>query len=80
MSYAVRIERVSSEHIAVVRRLVSPAELPRVVPQACGLVWGVVKAAKVKGGRHIAIYRAAGDGLLDIEVGVEVPSAFPGSG
>jgi len=80
MSYAVRIERVSSQHLAVVRRLASPTELPRVIPQACGLVWNVVKAAQIKGGRHVAIYRAAGDGLLNIEVGVEVASAFPGSG
>jgi hypothetical protein len=41
--------------------------------------WGAVKAAQVKdAGRHVAVYRDAGDGLLDVEVGVEVGNAFPG--
>jgi hypothetical protein len=79
MRYAVQVERVISRPIAVVRRPVTPAELSKVVPQACGLVWKTVKAAQVKDvGRHVAVYRDAGDGLLDIEVGVEVGTTFPG--
>ena len=79
MSYTVRVEHVLSRPIAVVRRRVSPGELSRVVPEACGLVWKTVKAAQVKdAGRHVAVYRNAGDDLLDIEVGVEVGTAFPG--
>jgi effector-binding domain-containing protein len=79
MSYTVRIERVISHPIAVVRRRVAPGELSKVVPEACGLVWKTVKAAQVKdAGRHVAVYRDAGGGLLDMEVGVEVGTAFPG--
>jgi effector-binding domain-containing protein len=79
MSYTVRVERVTSRPIAVVRRRVAPGELSRVVPEACGLVWETVKSAQVKdAGRHVAVYRDAGGGLLDIEVGVEVGTAFPG--
>jgi len=79
MTYAVRVERVISSPIAVVRRRVAPSELSKAVPEACGLVWRTVKAAQVKdAGRHVAVYRDAGDGLLDIEVGVEVGTAFTG--
>src|SRR5882672_11450669 len=79
MSYIVQVERVSSRPIAVVRRRVASRELPKVVPEACGLVWKIVKAAQVKdAGRHVAVYRDGGGGLLDIEVGVEVGTAFPG--
>ena len=80
MSYSVQVERVISRPIAVVRRRVAPNELSKVVPEGCGLVWRAVKAAQVRdAGRHVAVYRDAGDGLLDIEVGVEVGHAFPGS-
>jgi len=79
MSYTVRVEHVPARPIAVVRRRVRPGELSRVVPEACGLVWKTVKAADVKdAGRQVAVYRNGGDGLLDIEVGVEVGAAFPG--
>jgi effector-binding domain-containing protein len=79
MGYTVRVERVIGHPIAVVRRRVSPGELSKVIPEACGLVWGVVKAAHVKdAGRHVVVYRDAGEGTLDIEVGVEVGTPFPG--
>jgi hypothetical protein len=79
MNYSVRVERVVSRPIAVVRRRVAQRELPRVIPEACGLVWNAVKAAGVTdAGRHVAIYRDCGGGLLDVEVGVEVGSAFAG--
>ena len=79
MSYPVRVEHVISSPIAVVRRRVAPGELSKVVPEACGLVWETVKAAQVKdAGRHVTVYRDAGGGLVDIEVGVEVGNAFPG--
>ena len=43
------------------------------------MVWKAVKAAQEKdAGRHVAVYRGAGDGLVNVEVGVEVGEAFPG--
>jgi len=79
MNYAIRVEQVVTHPIAVVRRRAAPKELPKVIPEACGLVWKVVKAAGVAdAGRHVAVYR---DGLgdeFDVEVGVEVGSAFAG--
>jgi effector-binding domain-containing protein len=79
MNYTVRVERVVGRPIAVVRRRVAPRELSKVVPEGCGLVWKAVKAAQVKdAGRHVAVYRDGGDGLVNVEVGVEVGDAFPG--
>jgi len=79
MSYAIQFEQVVSHPIAVIRRRVSPKELPKIVPQLCGLVWTTLKSAQITdAGRHVAIYRHADGGLLDIEVGVEVGSPFPG--
>ena len=79
MGYAVQVERVVSRPIAVVRRRVAPRELSKVIPEACGLVWQALKAAQVKdAGRHVAVYRDAGNGLLDVEVGVEISTVFPG--
>lgn len=81
MNYTVRVERVTGGPIAVVRRRVAKADLPRVVPEACGLVWNAVKAAGVTdAGRHVSVYRHAEVGLLDVEIGVEVGSPFPGHG
>jgi effector-binding domain-containing protein len=49
-----------------------------VVPQACGLVWGVLRAQQVKGaGRHIALYL---DDQINLEVGVELHEPFAGHG
>ena len=79
MNYAVRVERVVSRPIAVVRRRAAQRELSRIIPQACGLVWETVKAAQVKdAGRHVVVYRGGADSLLDIEVGVEVGATFAG--
>ena len=77
MEYIVRVERAAGRAIAVVRRRVAPGELSKVVPELCGVVWSAVKAAGVTdAGRQVAIYRVAGGGLIDVEVGVEVGSAF----
>jgi effector-binding domain-containing protein len=79
MRYPVRVERVISRPIAVVRRRVASGELSKVVLEACGLVWKTVKAAGVTdAGRHVAVYRDGGGGLVDVEVGVEVGTAFQG--
>jgi hypothetical protein len=78
MEYVVRLEQHAGQPLAVVRRLASPQQLSRVVPDACGTVWGVMRAQQVQGaGRHVAVYW---DCQINLEVGVEVPAAFPGHG
>jgi hypothetical protein len=75
MQQTVRVERVGSTPIAVVKRRARPAQLSAVVPEACGVVWAALKALGMRGaGRHVAVYRACGGGEVEAEVGVEVPA------
>src|SRR5215216_1238714 len=78
MEYEVRLEQLSSHPLAVVRRQASVQELSRVVPDACGTVWSVVRAQKIMGaGRHVALYW---DEQINLEVGVELETPFAGHG
>jgi effector-binding domain-containing protein len=61
---------------AVIRDRVPQRELSRFVPAACGEVWNFLKAAGIKGGRHMALY---GDPQGMVEVGAEVPEPFEGT-
>ena len=78
MEYNVRLEQLGSRPIAVVRCRAASGELSKVVPDACGTVWGVVRAQQVSGaGRHVAVYL---DGQINLEVGVELDGPFTGYG
>jgi len=78
MEYDVRLEQLSSRPLAVVRRRATLPELARVVPDACGTVWNVIRAQQVAGaGRHVALYW---DDQINLEVGVELDAPFGGHG
>jgi effector-binding domain-containing protein len=71
--HVVQIQQLASVPLAVVRRQARPADLSRLVPECCGLVWDAVRAQQAQGGRHVAIYW---DGSIRLEVGVELTGAF----
>jgi effector-binding domain-containing protein len=75
--YAIQVRRLESLPVAVIRRQARPADLSRVVPECCGLVWNVVRAQKAKAGRHVAIYW---DGSIRLEVGIELQAPFSDQG
>lgn len=78
MGYEVRIEQQAGQPLAVVRRRASKQELSKVVPEACGTVWSELKSHHVAGaGRHVAVYW---DGVINLEVGVEIGDLFQGAG
>jgi effector-binding domain-containing protein len=78
MDYEVRLEQLSSRPLAVVRRQASSAQLSKVVPECCGLVWNILRTNKIQGaGRHVALYW---DGVINLEVGVEIDAPFSGIG
>lgn len=78
MNSSVRLLQVSSLPLAVVRRVARRDELATVVPMACGLVWGTLRAHNVPGtGRHVALYL---DDQIRLEVGVLLERPFPGAG
>jgi effector-binding domain-containing protein len=76
-SYTIRVQRLESVPLAVVRRQARQSELSRIVPECCGLVWNVMKANHVKAGRHVAIYW---DSVMNVEIGVELLGPFEGAG
>jgi effector-binding domain-containing protein len=78
VTYTIHVAQVDSRPLAVVRRRALPAELSRVVPEACGLVFGLVRGRNIQGvGRHVALYL---DKAINLEVGVEVAAPFEGDG
>ena len=78
MKYDIRLEQHSSRPLEVVRRRAASHELSKVVPDACGVVWKVLRAHQVAGaGRHVAVYL---DDQINLEVGVELDAAFAGYG
>jgi effector-binding domain-containing protein len=78
MEYDIHVEQLGNQPLAVVRRRAGSHELARVVPDACGTVWSVVRAQKIMGaGRHVALYL---DDVINLEVGVELDAPFAGSG
>jgi effector-binding domain-containing protein len=78
MDYDIHLENSESRPLAVARRRAGSRELPKLVPQLCGLVWGVVRSQHIKGaGRHVAVYL---DCEINLEVGVELDAPFAGHG
>ena len=59
------------------RRQANAAELSRVVPECCGLVWNAVRAQEARAGRHVALYW---DASIRLEVGVELLGPFVETG
>jgi effector-binding domain-containing protein len=59
------------------RRQANAAELSRVVPEYCGLVWNAVRAQEARAGRHVALYW---DASIRLEVGVELLGPFAETG
>src|SRR5947209_14156398 len=78
VEYVDRLEQHGSRPLAVVRRRAAQSELSKVVPDACGAVWNVIRSQTVAGaGRHVAVYL---DGQINLEVGVELDGPFTGHG
>lgn len=82
MEYQVHLTEAAAIPTAVVRFRASLAELPRVIPAACGEVWNFIKASGfLHGGRHVAIYfDGSHDAGWNIECGAEVDRPFDGNG
>ena len=71
--YSVRLQESPSTPLAVIRQRAAAADLAKLVPECCGLVWSAVKAQHSKGGRHVAVYL---NDDIQLEVGVELEAPF----
>jgi effector-binding domain-containing protein len=78
VTYTIQLAHLPSRTLAVVRRRARPAELAKVVPEACGVVWNALRSQGVLGaGRHVAVYL---DDQINLEIGVELDAPFAGHG
>lgn len=78
MELVIRLEQLASIPLAVVRRRATRHELSKIVPEACGAVWNVIRSQNIVGaGRNIAVYL---DDQINLEVGVELNGPFSGHG
>ncbi|HYJ15842.1 MAG TPA: GyrI-like domain-containing protein [Candidatus Limnocylindria bacterium] len=78
MEYEIKLEQSVGRPLAIVRRRASRQELSKIVPDACGVVWTVIRSQQVPGaGRHVAVYL---DDKINLEVGVELEAPFDGYG
>ena len=78
MSYDIQLQHFPACPLAVVRRRATLQELGRIIPEACGTVWNVLRQQQVKGaGRHVAVYL---DDVFHLEVGVVMDKPFSGHG
>jgi effector-binding domain-containing protein len=79
MPYPIQLQTLPSpQPTAVVRRRADLRDLPKIIPDACGAVWNMIRALQIKGaGRHIALYL---DNHINLEIGVEMESPITSSG
>jgi len=78
MPYDIQLQKQTARPLAVIRRRASPQQLPKVIPEACGIVWKILRTHRIGGaGRHIALYW---DCEINLEVGVEMLAPFAGCG
>ena len=66
--YEIQVADVAPIPTVVVRRRATLAQLPQVVPAACGTVWEFIRAKKVRAGRNVALYLSD---QVDLEAGAE---------
>jgi effector-binding domain-containing protein len=69
MESDVRVIEVAAQRIAAVRRSATRPELGRTIIGGFDVLWPFLRAAQVRTGRNVVIYR---EGLAHIEIGVEV--------
>src|SRR5262245_37119026 len=78
MKYDIQLAQQTAIPLLVVTQCVKQSELAKAVPEACGIVWNVVRAQQIPGaGRHVAVYL---DDQINVEIGVELESPSVGCG
>src|SRR5262245_13421153 len=66
--YEIQVVDIAPIPTVVVRRCATFAQLPQVVPAACGTVWEFLRAKKVRAGRNVALDLSD---KVDLEAGAE---------
>ena len=75
--YTIERRHVEKQLLAAVCRRSAQRDLPSVVPAACGEAFQLARQLQLCVGRNVAMYRcSAQDGLLDVDIGLEVFEPF----
>ena len=78
MNYKIEIQQFLGKPTVIVRRRATLKQLPQVIPEACGEVWGAIRAQNFQGaGRNVVAYL---DGEISLEIGVELDSPLATAG
>ncbi len=78
MPYSVRLEQFPGTPLAIVRRRAALPELPKIIPEACGTVWKILRTLGIQNaGRLVAVYL---DNVCNLEIGVELQSPIAPTG
>ena len=80
MPYTVTLQTAAPTPLLVVRRRATQPQLSKVIPEACGVVWEVIRRLQIPSpGRNVAVY-LSGQTEFDLEIGVEVAAGTAGDG
>ncbi len=74
---AVQLVQVQPIALVAVRRQAKQSELSNVLPDAFGVLWKFIRERQLKVGRNVGVYR---DGVINLEVGVELEGPFDTEG
>ena len=81
MSEAIDIVDVQAQPMASIAARLSPSDIPEKTMALTDKVWAFLRAESIGDhGHNVWLYRPAGDGQMDVEVGVQVASPFPTQG
>lgn len=76
MTYDVRAERGEPRSLAAIRTRVAPDRLGAEIIRLLDVIWPLLRAQHASTGHNVVIYHGAQDGVLTVDVGVEVPAGF----
>jgi effector-binding domain-containing protein len=80
VAYDVRNERAEPRELAAIRARVAQDRLGADIIRLLDVIWPVLRAQNARTGHNVVIYHGAEDGVLTVDVGVEVPAGFEADG
>jgi effector-binding domain-containing protein len=76
VDYDVRTERPQPRPLAAIRARIPPDRLGPEMIRLLDVIWPVLRAQGGGTGHNVVIYHGTTDGVLTVDVGVEVPAGF----
>jgi len=80
MDYDVRTEQAQPRPLAAIRARIPRDRVGENIIAMLDVIWPVLRAQGAVTGHNVVIYNGAEDGLLTVDVGVEVPAGFAADG